>query len=45
MSFTCKACGRQRAGGSGEVCSECWDTQMGTAGKLLVYFENHRLSE
>lgn len=44
MSFVCKACGRQRSG-SGEVCSGCWDTQMGAAAKLLVYFENRRFSD
>ena len=45
MSFFCKACGRHRAGASGEVCTECWTTQMGAAAKILIWFENRRFGD
>lgn len=46
MSFTCKACGRQRAGSPAEgeeVCSECRPTQAGRAFLLLSSFEECQL--
>jgi hypothetical protein len=38
VSFICKACNRQRAGASGEICDECWNT------KLLFHFENRQFA-
>jgi hypothetical protein len=45
VSFICKACSKQRAGTSGEVCSDCWETQIGAAAKLFAYFERRRINE
>jgi hypothetical protein len=43
VSFTCRACGRSRAGASGEVCRECERTQMGRAATMLRYFDLSRV--
>ena len=39
MSFTCKACGQQRAGANDPVvCSDCRNTQLGRAVLVLATF-------